>query len=174
MVTTVPAGEGGWVPGDRLVPLVPPVQCLLRPGLQVQVHISLCVPESSLYAPHSFLLISSKSWMVGRTGGALQLCYLTALVQWCYLTALEGWYGPWNPLWALVHKTTYAPMIYTALCVVLLMRAASTTWASGRGLGPGNLDFFGPQMALLFRLDAFSCAQKSLDFQGPTPSHLSS
>jgi hypothetical protein len=36
--------------------------------------------------------------------------------------------------WTLVH--TYAPMIYTSLCVMLLMRAASITWASGRGLGP--------------------------------------
>jgi hypothetical protein len=31
-------------------------------------------------------------------------------------------------------------------CVMLVMRAASITWASGRGLGPGNLEFFGPQM----------------------------
>ena len=38
-----------------------------------------------------------------------------------------------------IHKTTYAPMIYTALCIMLLMRAASITWASGKGLGPGNL-----------------------------------
>ncbi len=29
-------------------------------------------------------------------------------------------------------------MIYTAPCVMLLMRAASITRASGRGLGPGN------------------------------------
>jgi hypothetical protein len=34
-------------------------------------------------------------------------------------------------LWALVHKTTYAPMIYMALC-----------------------NFFGPQMALVYRLNA--------------------
>jgi hypothetical protein len=25
--------------------------------------------------------------------------------------------------WALVHKTTYAPMIYTALCIMFWMRA---------------------------------------------------
>ncbi len=34
--------------------------------------------------------------------------------------------------------TFYAPMIYTAPCVMLLTRAASITRASGRGLGPGN------------------------------------
>jgi hypothetical protein len=33
----------------------------------------------------------------------------------------------------------YAPMINTARCIMLLMRAASITWASGKGLGPGNL-----------------------------------
>jgi hypothetical protein len=30
----------------------------------------------------------------------------------------------------------YAPMIYTALCIMLFMWAASITRASGRGLGP--------------------------------------
>ncbi len=36
------------------------------------------------------------------------------------------------------------PVIYTAPYVMLLMRATSITRASGRGLGPGNRDFFGP------------------------------
>jgi hypothetical protein len=40
-------------------------------------------------------------------------------------------------------KGIYAPMIYTAPCVMLLMWAASITRASGRGLGPGNREFFG-------------------------------
>jgi hypothetical protein len=31
------------------------------------------------------------------------------------------------------------------------------------------LDFFGPQMALAYQLDANSQSQKSLDFQDPTP-----
>ena len=52
-------------------------------------------------------------------------------------------------------------MIDTAPCVMLLMRAASITWASGRGLGPGNLEFFGPQMALAYRLDAISQGPKN-------------
>ncbi len=69
-------------------------------------------------------------------------------------------------------KTTYARMIYMALCVILLMRAASITWASGMGLSPGNLNFCGSQMALAYRLDAISQGQKSLDFQGPNPSPL--
>jgi hypothetical protein len=47
----------------------------------------------------------------------------------------------------------YAPMIDTAPCVMLLMRAASITWARERGLGLGNFEFFAPQMALAYRLD---------------------
>jgi hypothetical protein len=35
-------------------------------------------------------------------------------------------------------------MIYTAPCVMLLLRPASITRASGRGLGPGNREFLGP------------------------------
>ncbi len=38
----------------------------------------------------------------------------------------------------------YGPMIYTALYVMLLMRATSITRASGRRLVPGNPAFFGP------------------------------
>ncbi len=30
------------------------------------------------------------------------------------------------------------------------------TWASERGVGPGNLKYFGPKMALAYRLDAIS------------------
>jgi len=40
------------------------------------------------------------------------------------------------PSWAIVHKTTYAPMIYTAL------------------------ELFGPQMALAYRVDAISQGPK--------------
>jgi hypothetical protein len=36
----------------------------------------------------------------------------------------------------------YGPMIYTA--PYLMLRETSITRASGRGLGPGNQDFFGP------------------------------
>ncbi len=81
---------------------------------------------------------------------------------------------------------------------MLLMGAASITWASGRGLGPGNLEFFGPQMtlayrldaisqnffnffnffgpqmALAYRLDAISQSPKNLNYYGPAPSHLPS
>ncbi len=50
---------------------------------------------------------------------------------------------------------------------MLLTRAASITWASGRGLGPGNIEFFGPQMALAFRFNAISQDQKKSRFSEP-------
>jgi hypothetical protein len=37
-----------------------------------------------------------------------------------------------------------------------------------RGLGTGNLDFFGPQMALTYQLDAISQGPKKSRFPGPT------
>jgi hypothetical protein len=48
----------------------------------------------------------------------------------------------------------------------------SITWASGRGLGPGNRDFSGPcEMASSCHGSANRGPKKSR-FQGPTPSHL--
>ncbi len=49
------------------------------------------------------------------------------------------------------------------------MRAASITRASGRGLGPGNLEFFGSQTELAYRLDAISQGLKYSRFPGPNP-----
>jgi len=40
--------------------------------------------------------------------------------------------------------TIYARVIYTAQYVVVLMRANALTRSSGRGLNPGNREFFGP------------------------------
>jgi hypothetical protein len=45
----------------------------------------------------------------------------------------------------------------------------SVTWASGRGLVLGNLEFFGPQMALAYRLDATSQDPKYSRFPGANP-----
>jgi len=49
------------------------------------------------------------------------------------------------------------------------MRADTLRGQVGGGLGPGNHEFFGNQMALAYRLDAISQGPKSLNFQGPTP-----
>jgi hypothetical protein len=116
----------------------------------------------TLYGAVDFLIVLSKGqacmdrggWGGGR--GAIKVLYAPELPE----QAIKFLYAPasppptvWalnSPSWALVHKTTYAPMIYMSLCVMLLMRAASIAWASGRGLGAGNLRFFGPQMALAY------------------------
>jgi hypothetical protein len=71
--------------------------------------------------------------------------------------------------WALVHKTTYAPMIYTSPYLMIFDAGRSITWASGRGLGPGSFEFFGPQMALAYRLEAISQGPKNSRFSGPNP-----
>jgi hypothetical protein len=44
-------------------------------------------------------------------------------------------FPPNSELLFVQDELIYAPMVYTALCVMFLMRA---------GLGPGNRDFFGP------------------------------
>ncbi len=49
---------------------------------------------------------------------------------------------PISRLWALVLKNHHAPMIFTALCVMLFMRAASINWARGRGLCPEKFRLF--------------------------------
>jgi hypothetical protein len=46
------------------------------------------------------------------------------------------------------HKTTYVHLIDTALYVMFLMQANQLLGQVGKGLGPGNLVFFRPQMAL--------------------------
>jgi hypothetical protein len=72
---------------------------------------------------------------------------------------------------ALVHKTNYAPMIYTALCMFWMhaIPCISNTRSSGRGLGPVNLEFFGPQIALAYQIDAISQGPKNSPFPGPSP-----
>jgi hypothetical protein len=53
---------------------------------------------------------------------------------------------------------------------MLLMRANPLLGqGGGRGVGPGNRDFFGPQMALAFRLNAISQGPKKYQFPGPSP-----
>jgi hypothetical protein len=41
------------------------------------------------------------------------------------------------PSWALVHKTTYAPMIYSALCIMFWMRATLHLHYLGKWEGVG-------------------------------------
>jgi hypothetical protein len=68
-----------------------------------------------------------------------------------------------SPGWALVHKTTYD--LYGPVRNAF-DAGSSISWASGRGLGPWNLEIFGPQMALAYRLDAISQEPKK-----PLPGH---
>jgi hypothetical protein len=83
------------------------------------------------------------------------MCPETSLMGSCTLNLLCTY-----DLYSLVHNVLDA-------CI-------SITWTIGRGLGPGNLDFLGPKWHSLISLMPFHRAQKSLDFQGKTLSHLPS
>jgi hypothetical protein len=49
------------------------------------------------------------------------------------------------PSWALVHKTTYAPMIYTALCIMFWMCAYPLLGQVGGGWSLEFSSFLGPK-----------------------------
>jgi hypothetical protein len=53
-----------------------------------------------------------------------------------------------SPVGAHVHKTTYGPLIDTALYVMLLMRENPFLWQVGGCWALEISTFFGPQMAL--------------------------
>jgi hypothetical protein len=76
--------------------------------------------------------------------------------------------------WTLVHKTTYALKIYTALFIMFWMHAYPLLGEEGGGWTMEFSSFFGPQMALAYWFDAISQGPKTFEFQGPTPSHFPS
>jgi len=59
-----------------------------------------------------------------------------------------------------MYKKLPTGMLYTSLYVMFFDAFKSISWASGRGFGPGNLDFFGTQMAHAKGLDAISQGPK--------------
>jgi hypothetical protein len=69
-----------------------------------------------------------------------------------------------------VHKTTYGPLIDTAVYVVLLMRANPLRGQVGGGWAVEMSTFFGSKWHSPNGSMPFHRAQNSLDFQGPTPS----
>jgi hypothetical protein len=73
------------------------------------------------------------------------------------------------PLWALVHKTTYAPMIYTALCIMFWMHAFLLLGQVGGGWALEFLGFWAPNGT---RLSARCISQGPKYSQGPGPNPL--
>ncbi len=65
-------------------------------------------------------------------------------------------------------------MIYTSLYVMILMRADPLLGQVGEGWALEISSFLGPKWHLPNGSIPFQRAQKTLDFQGPTPSHLPS
>jgi hypothetical protein len=114
--------------------------------LQDDLFTDLCT-GTFISVCYSFLLISNKfcnlSLLIGWEGGG-------SAVRKTYCTVLA--HSSKAELWALeahVHKIAYGPLIDTALYVMLLMQANPLPYlGKWEGVGPGNLDFFGAQMAL--------------------------
>ncbi len=78
------------------------------------------------------------------------------------------------PSGALVQKTTYASiMIYAAMCIIFWMRAFPLLGQVGGGWALKFL-ILGPKWHSPIGLIPFHRAQKTLNFQVPTPSHLPS
>jgi hypothetical protein len=108
--------------------------------------------RGAYYAPYSRLLISNKFCNVGERPEQGDQ------VSFCTCSSPPSVWALKPPLWALVHKTTYD--LYSPLHNVLYV-CISITWASGRGLGTGILEFFWPQMALAYWLYAISQGPKN-------------
>ncbi len=94
-------------------------------------------------------------WRCGGGGGAHVVRKMYYTGPW--KLALIPLYNPLkSPMGAHVHKTTYGPLNNTALYIMLLMRVNQ---------------LFGTRLTDSM---PFHSAQKSLDFQDPTPYHLPS
>jgi hypothetical protein len=120
------------------------------------------------YVPYSCLLISNKFCKGGeRPEQGNKFLYAPAPPPppvW----ALKP------PSWALVHKTTYALMIYTALCIMFWMRPYPLLGQVGGSWALKFSSFLGPKWHSPIGSIPFHRAQKTLEFHGPTLSHLPS
>jgi hypothetical protein len=119
-----------------------------------------------LYIPYSCLLISYK-FCNGGSGPSRVIKFLYAPAPpppsvW----ALKP------PSWALVHKTTDGPMIYTTLCIMVWMRAYTLLGQVGGGWAQEILSFLGPKWHSTIGSMPFHRAQKTLEFQGPKNSRI--
>ncbi len=87
------------------------------------------------------------SFVMGGSGPSRAINFLHAL-------------APPPPSWALVHKTTYAPMFYTALCIMCLMCAYPLLGQVGGGWALEFSSFLGPKWHSPISSMSFHRAQK--------------
>jgi hypothetical protein len=71
-----------------------------------------------------------------------------------------------------VHKTTYAPVIYTPLCIMFWRRGYTLLGEVGGGWALEFPSFLGPKWHSPIGSMPFHRAQKTREFQGPTPSNF--
>jgi hypothetical protein len=107
----------------------------------MKVVIILCT-GGAYYVPYSFLLISGK-FCNGGSGPSRAIKFLYA-PEWPEQANPHSMGPPKLPLWALVRKTTYVPMIYAALSIMFWMRAYPLRGQVGRSWALEILSFLGP------------------------------
>ncbi len=83
--------------------------------------------RGAYYVPYCFLFISNKFCNGGSSPSSsfMHLSGPSREIQFLYAPAPpppKVW-ALKPPSWALMHKTTYAPMIYTPLCIMFWMHA---------------------------------------------------
>ncbi len=72
------------------------------------------------------------------------------------------------PTWALVHKTTYAPMIYTVLCIMFWMRAYPFL-GKWEGVGPWKSRVFWAPNGTLLSARCYFTGPKKLSISRAQP-----
>ncbi len=102
--------------------------------------------NSRILCTLQFLFISNNFCNGGerpKQGDEGSLCTWAARAGWLssfvhLLLHPQQQYGPCNlPFGLLVHKTTYTPMLYTALCIMFWMRAYPLLGQVGGGISQG-------------------------------------
>ncbi len=138
---------------------------------------------SIFYAPeaHIMYLTVSSSFLIsfGKGGGAARVGRLSSFMHLSGLNrVIKFLYAPapppptvWalkHPSCALMHKTTYALMIYTALCMMFWMRVYPLLGQVGGGWALEISSFLGPKWHLPISSMPFYRAKESR-FPGPNP-----
>jgi hypothetical protein len=123
------------VPRCLYFPQLPPPHFLTSPEgtprLNICHHFNPLCTGGTYYVPHSFLLISNKfcngggAARAGPLSSFMHLSGTSRVIKFLYAPA-----PPTPTVWALkppslalVHKTTYASMVFTALCIMFWMHA---------------------------------------------------
>jgi hypothetical protein len=116
------------------VPTTPPLLLFILSLLPFYLFFIIFIISLSLI-PY-YLSFPSKSFPCLPSLRHILFFFLLCSLLPMFLSISLVLFNPLSTPWALVHKTTYAPKIYTALCIMLLIRGSIHYLGLGRGLGP--------------------------------------